>query len=512
MRLVLIFVLVLLAPVSAEAGKWLDYMRKYDLNDFAVGIAATTTQNPYVGAENSSYAYPYLTSFEHPALNDSWLVIRNGELGFRRITSNGWELGLAGRVRTLGFGNQDSIELEGVSEPKWSLELGPVIGLRRWPLQAHLSTFFEPTGRHDGLTSRLSLSYPMQFARGYLVPEVSAIYQSSAYTDYYYAVSAAETTATRPEYTPGAALNSKIQLSWGYELNERWLLMGNFGVEYLGDDIRNSPIVGRDRLWSASLGIAYDADIFRSGGRDNTAPGAQRFDVRFGVFRTSVNTKIGRDPSPGVPGDIIDLEDAFSASDREDVLQFDAIWRIGRYHRVEAGFFELARSASGTITEAVVFGQTVFEPGAEVASRSSFKSLRFGYAYSLVRDTQKELGVMAGVHFSSFESILTSQAPGDMEASRLEAPLPVVGAHGSVNIGEKTTVAAKLQLFRTDFDSYEGALNYFTVDVQRRIGESVKLGIGYNYYYMRLRSSDKSLDGFVEIQHRGPLLFFSYNF
>jgi len=119
---------------------------------------------------------------------------------------------------------------------------------------------------------------------------------------------------------------------------------------------------------------------------------------------------------------------------------------------------------------------------------------------------------MAGVHFSSFESIITSSVPADREESRLEAPLPVVGLHALVNVGEKTTVAAKLQFFRTDFDDYEGSLNYFTVDAQRQIGESLKLGIGYNYYYMRLRSSDRSLNGFVEIQHRGPLLFLSYNF
>jgi outer membrane scaffolding protein for murein synthesis (MipA/OmpV family) len=512
MRFLLSIMLVLLAPVSAEAGKWLDYLRKYDLNDYAVGLAATATQNPYVGADNGSYAYPYLTSFEHPTLNDSWLVIRDGELGLRRITSNGWELGLAGRVRTLGFGNHDSDQLRGVAEPKWSLELGPVIGLRRWPLQAHLATFFEPTGRHDGVTSRLSLSYPLQYARIYVVPEVSATYQSGDYADYYYAVSAEEATATRPEYAPGATLNSEIKLSFGFELNERWLLTGKVGVEYLADEIRNSPIVGRDKIWSASLGFAYDADVFRSGGRDNTAPGAQRFDVRFGVFQTSADTKIGRETSDGIPGDEIDLEDVLGESDKENVMQVDAIWRIGRYHRIEAGFFELARSSSATITEDLAYGQTVFESGTDVESRSRFKSLRFGYAYSLIRDTQKELGVMAGVHFSSFESIITSSVPADREESRLEAPLPVVGLHALVNVGEKTTVAAKLQFFRTDFDDYEGSLNYFTVDAQRQIGESLKLGIGYNYYYMRLRSSDRSLNGFVEIQHRGPLLFLSYNF
>ena len=73
-------------------------------------------------------------------------------------------------------------------------------------------------------------------------------------------------------------------------------------------------------------------------------------------------------------------------------------------------------------------------------------------------------------------------------------------------------LAAKLQFFRTDFDQYEGSLNYFTIDLQRRIGESINLGIGYNFYKMKLRSSNESLDGFIDIRHRGPVLFLGYNF
>ena len=119
---------------------------------------------------------------------------------------------------------------------------------------------------------------------------------------------------------------------------------------------------------------------------------------------------------------------------------------------------------------------------------------------------------MAGVHYSSFDSIITSILPDDTEISSLEAPLPVAGLHGSINMGEKMKLAAKLQFFRTDFDSYEGSLNYFTLDLQRRITESINLGIGYNFYQMKLSSSQKDLNGYIEIQHRGPVLFLSANF
>ena len=83
MRLVVAMLALVLVPAVAEAGKWLDYLRKYDLNDYALGLAVTTTQNPYLGSSNSTYAYPYLTSFQHPSFTDGWLVVRNGGMGLR---------------------------------------------------------------------------------------------------------------------------------------------------------------------------------------------------------------------------------------------------------------------------------------------------------------------------------------------------------------------------------------------------------------------------------------------
>ena len=80
------------------AGALLDYIRDYDLNDYALGVGISAEQNPYIDAENSAYAYPYLTTFRHSSLTDDWLLVRDGELGFRWVSDNGWELGAIGRI------------------------------------------------------------------------------------------------------------------------------------------------------------------------------------------------------------------------------------------------------------------------------------------------------------------------------------------------------------------------------------------------------------------------------
>ncbi len=91
MRLVYVVVLAAGSLVSsiAKGGQLLDYLRDYDLNDYALGLAISGEQNPYAGAKNGAYAYPYLTSFTHPALTDDWFFIRDGDVSVRWISDNG---------------------------------------------------------------------------------------------------------------------------------------------------------------------------------------------------------------------------------------------------------------------------------------------------------------------------------------------------------------------------------------------------------------------------------------
>jgi len=503
---------ILLAAQSASGGNVLDYIRDYDLNDYAFGVALSTEQNPYVGARNDSIAYPYLTSFRDSALTDDWFLIRDGGLGARWISESGWELGAIARVQTLGLGNHESEGLLGIEDRKWAIEAGPTIGWRGWPVHVNWTTFLEPTDRHNGSISQFAVSLPMEWSRGYLVPSVEATYQSGDYADYYYSVTAAEATVSRPAYESGAATNTAFRIRWGYALSEKWLLSGRVGVEVLDSEITASPIVDRDRIWSATIGLAYNADIFQPREYDGSAPDVPQFDFKVGAFQDRIDSEVTRDTSNGVPGFAVDIEEILGAPGEKIVLQLDGTLRLGHYHRLEVGFFELIRNAVVTLENDVNFGDETFVAGTEVSSRIKAKTLTLSYGYSLIRDAQKELGIMAGVHITGFETIIASTTTGQVERSKAGTPLPVLGAFASFFLREKLTFNAKLQMFRTDFDSYEGSLNYATLDLQRRIGDSFSVGLGYSYFSMKLTSSDNNVNGYLQVRHHGPVAFFTAGF
>jgi hypothetical protein len=213
-----------------------------------------------------------------------------------------------------------------------------------------------------------------------------------------------------------------------------------------------------------------------------------------------------------MPGFEIDVEDILGPTENETVLQFDAIVRIGNYHRLEFGYFELGRNSETILTRDIEFGDEFFPAGTLTSTQIDMQIVRAGYAYSLLRDAQKELGVMIGVHFMKFTADVSTTATGQEAQSKVSTPLPVIGLHGSIFLSEKWSVNAKVQVFGTEFDNYEGSLNYATLDVQYGISESVRVGLAYNYYGMSLSSRNNELNGNLQMQHYGPSAFVSVGF
>jgi len=512
MRWLLATVVFLLLSDWALAGRFLDDIRDYDLNDYALGIGISAEQNPYLGAKNSAFSYPYLTSFHHSSLTDDWLLVRDGELGVRWVNDDGWELGVIGRIQTLGLGVLETDDLLGISDRKWALEAGPTIGWRGWPVHLNWTTYFEPTNRHDGQISQLAVLLPMEWSRGYFVPSIEFIYESGDYTDYYYSVTPAEATPMRPAYRAGASTSTAVKLRWGYELSDKWLLTGKVGLKNLGSEITASPIIDRDRTWSAGIALAYNANVFQARDYDGPPPRTPQFDLRIGGFRDMIDTKVVRDTSDGIPGFETDIEEFLGASDQKTVMQIDATVRIGHYHRLEFGYFKIGRDSTRILSDDLNFGDLMFPAGTELDTRIEARVIRFGYAYSLVRNAQFEFGVMAGIHLIDLETDITADSSNQNVRSDVGTPLPVIGAHASIFLGEKTTLGAKLQLFRTDFDSYEGALNFGSIELQRQLGKNVSIGLGYNFYGLKLSSRDSDVNGYIKVRHHGPVAFVTVGF
>ncbi|NKB33333.1 MAG: hypothetical protein GKR91_09565 [Pseudomonadales bacterium] len=104
-----------------------------------------------------------------------------------------------------------------------------------------------------------------------------------------------------------------------------------------------------------------------------------------------------------------------------------------------------------------------------------------------------------------------AQSSGQFEESDVSPLLPVLDAFGSVRLGSKTTLVAEAQIFRMDFNNYDGTLNYIRAELQYDLG-AFALGLGYSFYGMKLRSNKDSLSGEIEFRHNGPSISAAFRF
>lgn len=505
---VMLLLSALLQAANAHAGRLLDLIRNYDLNDYALGVAFVNSENPYSGASSSRYAYPYLTSFRHSAFTDDWLLIRGGNLGIRYVTESDWEFGLIGRLQTTGLGDSD---LAGLDNRGWAVEAGPLVGWRGPWIQAQARTYWPVPGRHPGSTSDLELSLPMEFSRGHFVPSVTFSYLSPSYSRYYYGVAERETESGRPAYEPGAAVNYTIGFTLGYELTSNWLLRTTVDLEHLDTVISGSPIVDKEQLWSVSVGLAYNADLFQPKEfEDDTYLGAGK--VRAAAFFSNLSTDVRRDAPDGARGSDTDFEELLGSSGSDAVLQAEVIYRLGHFHRLKVSYFEVERELRGVLQQDLAFGDELFLAGTEVESKLDTRRLSLLYGYSLIRDAQKEVGVQGGLIFTRIDLAVVADETGQAEDTRIDTPLPTLGLFGSVAVGRQAELGLDIGIFALDFDRYSGYSGHASLTLERRISDSLALGIGYEYYVTRIESRDEDLQGMLRARNAGPRAYLSWSF
>lgn len=505
---------LLLAAPFAHADGILDYIRDYDLNDYALGIAYSASESPYAGDDSSGFAYPYLTSFRHSAFTDDWLILTGGDVGVRWVNDTGWVLGAVTRVRTEGTDATLLDELADIDVRKWTVEAAPLVGWRGWPVHLELKWYNEIFSDYSGPTTEFMLSLPREHAWGWFVPSVTIIGNSADHNRYYYGVSESE-AAVNPglePYTPGSSLNVKAGISTGYAINNRWLLSVSLDHEWLGSEITGSPIVDKNSIWSANVGIAYNNDVFRGLGYTGDSFKGPGFEFRIGVYRNRIDSTIIQGPVDDSGQEEVDVEDVFGVNRRKSIIHFEGVFRFAHYHRVEIGHFELGRDSETTLLTDVRLGDEIFPAGTGINVDAELRVTKAAYGFSLINDAQKELGVLAGVHITNYEANVVAPETGQQVETSINTPLPVIGAYGSIALGAKTDLHANLQLFRMAFDHYSGSLNSLYLGLTHYFGDSLGTGIGYNIYLMNIDSPDEDLRGSLKLRHHGPIVFASLRF
>ena len=224
-------------------------------NLFLVGGGAVITQNPYKGIDTEVHGIPIIL------YKTERFSIFGPRMSYSLFEDEGWEISSLAEVRLEGYDESDSHFLQGMDDREWTLELGPSLSktLAFGTLTADFAA--DILNEHQGYEFRLSYSYDfsniLNIPALMLTPNIGVNYRSRQLNDYYYGVRASEVIAGRPEYDVGDSVGLMVGAGIYYILSENMSLMGMISFEWLGDEIKNSPIVDEDYLEAFLLGMIY---------------------------------------------------------------------------------------------------------------------------------------------------------------------------------------------------------------------------------------------------------------
>jgi outer membrane protein len=179
--------------------------------------------------------------------------------GFRWFPGERGEVDVFARINFSGLDPDQSEFLEGMEERELTVMAGVKLSYEfkragvEWDLAA------DALGRSNGAESSLVVPFPTTPGQWRLTPGVGLQWQSSNYVSYYYGVQPDEASPGRPAYEGADALNAlvNVRATRAFGRERKWILIAGVEFTWLGEEIRNSPIVEDSTTTGGFLGFWY---------------------------------------------------------------------------------------------------------------------------------------------------------------------------------------------------------------------------------------------------------------
>jgi MipA family protein len=222
--------------------------------ELALGIGLAGFQDPQKGRDAKQIMLP-LISYRGERLNFQMTTLsyKMAELGDLEINAL-----VSGRIQ--GYEGIDSPYLRSMKTRSDTLDGGISLDWNGFSL----SYKHDLLSKHKGDEVALSYSKGFELGKLQLMTGAGVTWQSEKLNHYYFGVNASEaqnfvvqgSLFNRTHYQVDAALVPKVNALAIYSLSTSWALIGGAEVEFLPEEITDSPIIGEKNVWGAFIGIA----------------------------------------------------------------------------------------------------------------------------------------------------------------------------------------------------------------------------------------------------------------
>ncbi len=223
--------------------------------DLSIGLAAIGEREIYKGVGTEFEGAPFLRYVNGPFELQTYGGIN---AIYRFYGTSNLSVAVIGSVLMGGgYDADDSDYLQGMDEFHTMYNAGFEVESQFYGWDVGLEIAQDVSGEHNGQEAEISLSYQWMVAGFEFTPSLSMTWFSKKTVDHYYGVSAAETRADRPSYSPGASYEASAELMVQRRIFGNFTAVGITGISTFGNDIKDSPLVEKDYEISGVLGVMY---------------------------------------------------------------------------------------------------------------------------------------------------------------------------------------------------------------------------------------------------------------
>lgn len=208
---------------------------------WAIGPALLLKAEPYRDLDDDVEVFP----IPFLSVETGRLRINGPQASFGLVSGGRWSLAAVGNPR-FGVDSDDSDYLEGLDDRDATFEAGLQVGYKARFIQTGFRAVFDTLGVYGGYELQASVATMLPAGKWLFRPEIGIVYQSDDLVDYYYGVDTDEATMIRPAFEGDASVNLAVGMLVVRPLPKRWSFVTILGVDVLGSDITDSPIVSKD--------------------------------------------------------------------------------------------------------------------------------------------------------------------------------------------------------------------------------------------------------------------------
>jgi len=248
-----------------------------------------------------------------------------------------------------------------------------------------------------------------------------------------------------------------------------------------------------------------------------------RFVFNAGLFVVGTDLSARLDGQSG-RNPAVDFDETLGRASDASRGRIDAQWRFAPKHILRFEYFNYDASQSRVIDRDVTLGDTTFNAGASLSSKTEYSVYQLGYEYAFLKRPSYEIAGTLGVHFTDLNFRLagsgtvtgpdgTTTASGSVsKESDLPMPLPVIGIRGGWAVSPQIYLDARLQFLRLSVDGYDGHWSNAHLGATWMFARHWGVGLGYHRFTTRVDVARTNFNGELKLGYSGLLAYVTGSF